>query len=85
MAMISPELACECPRHVGQLLIELTDFENYSAECEDTKPHDAAIHNMLRRTAATARALFEAALIELAEVEGIDLDRAGSDPRLAAE
>lgn len=77
MAMISPELACECPRHVGQLLIELSDFEAYSAECEITKPHDAPIHNMLRRTAATSRALFERALVELAEAEGIDLD----DPR----
>jgi DNA-binding transcriptional MerR regulator len=79
MAMISPELACECPRHVGQLLIELSDFEAYSAECEVTKPHDASIHNMLRRTAATSRALFERALIELAEAECIDLD----DPGLA--
>ncbi|MEO1203802.1 MAG: MerR family transcriptional regulator, partial [Pseudomonadota bacterium] len=78
MAMISPELACECPRHVGQLLIELSDFEAYSADCEITKPHDASIHNMLRRTAATSRALFERALVELAEAEGIDLD----DPRL---
>ena len=74
MAMISPELACECPQHVGQLLIELSDFEAYSAECEITKPHDASIHNMLRRTAATSRALFESALVELAEAEGIDLD-----------
>ncbi|MEM9401198.1 MAG: MerR family transcriptional regulator [Pseudomonadota bacterium] len=82
MAMISPELACECPRHVGQLLIELTDFELYSAECEITKPHDAAIHNMLRRTAASSRALFERALVELADAEGIDLDEARSDPRL---
>ena len=82
MATISPELACECPQHVGQLLIELSDFENYSAECEDTKPQDAAIHNMLRRTAATSRALFERALIELAEAEGIDLNGVASDSRL---
>lgn len=73
MAMISPELACECPNHVGQLLIELSDFEQYSAECEITKPHDASIHAMLRRTAATSRALFENALILLAQAEGIDL------------
>lgn len=82
MAMISPELACECPRHVGQLLIELSDFEEYSAECENTKPADAHIHNMLRKTAATSRALFEQALIELAEAEGIDLADPQADPRL---
>lgn len=82
MAMISPELACECPRHVGQLLIELSDFEQYSAECENTKPADAHIHNMLRKTAATSRALFEQALVELAEIEGIDLTDPQADSRL---
>jgi len=82
MATISPELACECPRHVGQLLIELSDFEQYSADCENTKPDDAVIHNMLRRTAATSRALFEDALVQLAEAEGIDLNDAQPDPRV---
>lgn len=84
MAMISPELACECPQHVGQLLIELTDFETYSADCEQTQPQDAAMHNMLRRTSATARALFERALVQLAEAEGIDLSNPDTDERLTA-
>ena len=74
VAMMSPALACECPRHVAQVLIDLSDFESYSAECENTKPDDAVVHRMLRRTAATARSLFEDALVDLAAHEGIDLN-----------
>ena len=73
VAMMSPALACECPRHVAQLIMELSDFEAYSEECENTKPDDAVIHDMLRRTAATSRSLFEDALINLAAHEEIDL------------
>ncbi len=74
VAMLSPALACECPRHVAQILIELSDFESYSADCENTKPDDVVVHRMLRRTAATARSLFENALVDLALHEDIDLD-----------
>ena len=74
VAMMAPALACECPRHVAQIIIDLSDFEAYSAECEQTKPEDAVVHAMLRRTAATSRSLFEDALIELADYEGIDLE-----------
>lgn len=74
VAMMSPALACECPRHVAQVLIDLSDFESYSAECENTKPDDAVVHRMLRRTAATARSLFEDALVDLAAHEDIDLN-----------
>ncbi|MDJ0911076.1 MAG: MerR family transcriptional regulator [Woeseiaceae bacterium] len=73
IALLSPALACECPRHVAQIIMELSDFEAYSADCEQTKPADAQIHHLLRRTAATARSLFEEALIELAAAEDISL------------
>lgn len=74
VAMISSAIACECPRHVAELLIELSDFESYSADCEDSSPEDAVVHRMLRRTAATSRSLFEDALIDLAKHENIDLN-----------
>ncbi len=74
VALMSPAIACECPRHVAELLIELSDFESYSADCEDSSPEDAVVHRMLRRTAATSRSLFEDALIDLAKHENIDLD-----------
>ena len=74
VAQISSSVACECPRHVAHLLIDLTDFEAYSQQCEDLQNDDAVLHIMLRRTAATARSLFESALIEIAQAEDIDLN-----------
>ncbi len=73
VALMSPALACECPRHVAQIIMQLSDFEAYSADCEQMKPADAVIHDMLHRTAATARSLFEDALIEVAAAEDISL------------
>ena len=73
IARMSPALACECPRHVAQIIMQLSDFEAYSADCEQMKPADAEIHDLLHRTAATARSLFEEALIELAAAEDISL------------
>ncbi len=74
VAAESPALACECPRHVAELIIELSDFESYSEDCEINKPDDAVVHGMLRRTAATARSLFEDALVDLADYEDIELE-----------
>ena len=74
IAQISSSVACECPRHVAHLLIDLFDFEAYSQDCENLQTADAALHDMLRRTAATARILFESALVEIAQTEDIDLD-----------
>jgi hypothetical protein len=32
-AALSSTIACECPRHVVELLMQLAHFESYSAEC----------------------------------------------------
>jgi MerR family transcriptional regulator, light-induced transcriptional regulator len=69
----SPTIACECPRHVAELLVQLSHFETYSAECENRSPADAALHQYLRETAAQARAQFEQALAHVAQLEGLTL------------
>ncbi len=66
-------IACECPRHVAQLLMQLSHFEAYSAECESRSPGDAALHAYLHQVAATSRAKFEAALEQVALHEGLML------------
>ena len=82
----SPTIACECPRHVAELLIQLSHFEAYSAECEHRNTADAELHGYLRRVAAASRAGFEAALEHVALYEGLLLpssvgdDAAGSLP-----
>ena len=72
-AGLSPTLACECPRHVAELLMQLASFEAYSAGCVHRDADDAALHAYLHQVAGTSRALFEAALERLARHEGLQL------------
>lgn len=72
-AGLSSTVACECPRHVAELLIQLSHFEAYSAECEARSPADASLHLYLRQVAAEARAGFELALEHIARHEGLVL------------
>ena len=72
-AGLSSAIACECPRHVAELLMQLSNFEAYSAECENRNPADAALHAYLKRVAGASRALFEAALERVAIQEGLML------------
>lgn len=72
-AALSSTIACECPRHVAELLMQLSHFEAYSAECEHRSAADAALHAYLHQVAATSRASFEAALAHVALHEGLRL------------
>ena len=64
-------VACECPRHLAELVTQLTSFESYSADCLSRSPADAALHRHLSGLAGTARALFEQALERVAIAEGL--------------
>ena len=70
-AGLSTTIACECPRHLAELLMQLRHFEAYSADCAAQGPADAELHHHLRRTAAQARVLMESALARVAEAEGL--------------
>ncbi len=72
-AGLSSTIACECPRHVAELLMQLTHFEDYSAECRHRNAADAALHAYLQQIAGQARASFEAALEHVALHEGLIL------------
>lgn len=72
-AGLSSTIACECPRHVAELLMQLSSFEAYSADCENRSPADAALHAYLKRVAGASRALFESALERVAIQEGLTL------------
>jgi len=75
-AGLSSTIACECPRHVAELLMQLSHFEAYSAECRYRHAADAELHAYLQQVAGTARARFEAALEHVALHEGLILPRA---------
>lgn len=72
-AGLSSTIACECPRHVAELLMQLSHFEAYSAECEHRSEADAELHAYLGQVAAMSRARFEAALEHVAMHEGLML------------
>jgi MerR family transcriptional regulator, light-induced transcriptional regulator len=72
-AGLSSTVACECPSHVAELLMQISGFEAYSRDCADRSPADAQLHAYLQRVAGGARLLFEAALERVAVAEGITL------------
>jgi len=74
-AGMSSNVACECPKHLAELLIQIAGFEAYSAQCENRSSSDAALHGYLNRVAGAARVLFEAALERVAVEEGLRLPR----------
>jgi DNA-binding transcriptional MerR regulator len=74
-ASLSSAIACDCPRHVVELLVQLSHFEAYSADCEDRNTADAELHAHLARVAAGCRASFETALEHVAFHEGLLLPR----------
>ena len=73
MTLISamPKVACECPKHMADLITMLGQFEAYSADCESRQPADVALHAYLYRVAGHARALMEEALATVAQAEGV--------------
>ncbi len=70
---LSPEVKCECPQHLANLLISLTAFEDYSLECENRNEEDAKLHAYLHHTTALARAAFERALERVIQADAIDI------------
>ncbi|MDZ7670283.1 MAG: MerR family transcriptional regulator [Gammaproteobacteria bacterium] len=74
LAALSPELQCECPHHIAQLVLDISAFEQYSLECEQSDPQERALHARLRSIAAHARALFEEAMANVAAHEGLQLE-----------
>jgi DNA-binding transcriptional MerR regulator len=75
-AGLSSTIACECPRHVAEIIMKLSHFESYSAQCEHLNAADGALHADLSKVSATARSMFEAALERLAIHEGLLLQQA---------
>ncbi len=73
IAEIPSAVACECPRHVAELVTQLAGFEQYSADCSSRTPADAALHRHLSHLAGAARARFEQALARIMAAEGLVL------------
>ncbi len=72
-AGLSSAIACECPSHLAELLLQVCYFEKYSGECANRSAADAQLHAYLQQVAGTARMLFEKALEQVAIAEGLPL------------
>jgi DNA-binding NarL/FixJ family response regulator len=72
---VIPNVDCECPNQVADLVLALNAFENYSHECKNRNAEDAKVHAMLARATGHARALMELAMTELCEFEKIDINQ----------
>ncbi|MBJ7469308.1 MAG: MerR family transcriptional regulator [Rhodoferax sp.] len=72
-AGLSSAMACECPSHLAELLLQVSCFETYSGECANRSAADAQLHAYLQQVAGTARMLFEKALEQVAIAEGLPL------------
>lgn len=72
---IIPNVDCECPNQVADLVLALNAFENYSLDCKNRNADDAKVHAMLARATGHARALMELAMTELCVYEKIDIKK----------
>jgi DNA-binding transcriptional MerR regulator len=66
----SSTIACECPRHLAELVMKLSAFERYSDACTSRSAQDAALHLYLGDVSNRACAMVEAALERVAREEG---------------
>lgn len=71
LAETPSRVACECPRHLAEIVTLLVGFERYSAECVSGDEKDAQLHRHLQEVASEARTMFEQALAQVVVEEGL--------------
>lgn len=60
---------CECPQHLGELIMRLDAFERYSNDCMSRSVDDAVLHRHLGDVTNRARAMLESALMRLLDAQ----------------
>ena len=73
LAEMRSPVACECLRHMAEIVAQLAGFERYSQDCSATDPADAALHRHLTHTAGAARTMFEQALQRVVDDARLEL------------
>ncbi|MCM2495926.1 MerR family transcriptional regulator [Burkholderia glumae] len=71
LGSLSSTVQCECPRHLSELILQLSAFEQYSDECLSRSPADALLHRHLGDAANRAASLLEMALDVILRKEGL--------------
>ena len=71
LSQMKSAVYCECPSQLADLLLNISAFENYSAQCASRSPEDAELHKRLERDAAQARMVLETSMAELIRQENL--------------
>ena len=71
LAETPSRVACECPRHLAEIVTLLVGFEHYSAECVSRDQKDSDMHRHLLEVTGAARTMFEQALARVVIDEGL--------------
>jgi len=64
---------CECPSQLAELLMSITAFERYSAQCASQTPADANLHKQLELDAIKIRKILEASITNVIQHENIPI------------
>jgi DNA-binding transcriptional MerR regulator len=73
LTQMKSSVYCECPSQLADLLISVSAFERYSAQCANQSPEDAVLHQRLEQDAARVRTILEGAITEVIRHENISL------------
>lgn len=71
-ATTNPNLACECPTHLAELLLKLRDFAAYCQQCSLDSPVQADIHHQLYHWTLAAQRPLETGLAAVIDHESLD-------------
>lgn len=64
-------LACECPRHLVEILAKVREFQKYEVDCQNASEKDRAVHEWLYQAAINIDQMLSATIIQLARLEGM--------------
>ncbi|MCH8551621.1 MAG: MerR family transcriptional regulator [Natronospirillum sp.] len=68
----TPELPCECPRHLAELLVRLRGFAAYCQQCSLDSPEQADLHQRLFHWTQAAQRPLESGLQAVIEHDNLD-------------
>ncbi len=71
LASSKPDLPCECPKHLAELMIKLRDFAQYCQQCSLDSPEQADLHQRLYHWTQAAQRPLESGLDAVLEHEQI--------------
>lgn len=64
-------LACECPRHLVDILEKVREFQQYELKCQNSSEKDREVHEWLYQAAINIDQMLSATIIQLARLEGM--------------